>query len=174
MPRSLAIAVCNRLSSTRYRAFGRDRRTRSCDRDHALDCAFVGPASARETVRWLTSRPCSSVPAPLWSPSHQPLWILPSLDAVPISSKDRLHLWSKVYDNGKATALSIFPICTVLFATSAWKAQAPALYLPANFIARNRKVRRGRISRARNLVSPLTQNSANRSSSRCARPSRRR
>ncbi|GAA5844046.1 hypothetical protein JCM3766R1_004057 [Sporobolomyces carnicolor] len=69
-----------------------------------------------------------------------PLWILPSLDAVPISSKDRLHLWSKVYDNGKATALSIFPICTVLFATSAWKAQAPALYLPANFIARNRKI----------------------------------
>ncbi|GAA5893923.1 DUF1772 domain-containing protein [Sporobolomyces salmoneus] len=68
-----------------------------------------------------------------------PLWIQPSLEAAPISSKDRLHLWSKVYDQGKATALTIFPVCSVLFATSAWRAESPALYLPANFVARNRK-----------------------------------
>ncbi|GAA6022297.1 hypothetical protein JCM11491_005256 [Sporobolomyces phaffii] len=69
-----------------------------------------------------------------------PLWILPSLDAAPITPKDRLHLWSKVYDSGKATMLSILPVCTVLFATAAYKVEPRALYLPATFVTRNRKI----------------------------------
>ncbi|GAA5925599.1 DUF1772 domain-containing protein [Sporobolomyces koalae] len=69
-----------------------------------------------------------------------PAWILPALDAAPISPKDRLHLWSQIYDNGKATALTVFPTCAILFAVAAFKAEAPALYLPANIIARNRKL----------------------------------
>ncbi|GAA5947921.1 hypothetical protein JCM3765_007030 [Sporobolomyces pararoseus] len=69
-----------------------------------------------------------------------PIWILPSHERAPITSKDRLHLWSQVYDLGKSTALTIFPLCTLLFAGSAWKAEAPELFLPANFIARNRKI----------------------------------
>lgn len=50
------------------------------------------------------------------------------------------HLWSKIYDNGKATALALFPTSTILFALAAYNVETPALYLPANFIARNRKV----------------------------------
>ncbi|GAA5874828.1 hypothetical protein JCM16303_002999 [Sporobolomyces ruberrimus] len=69
-----------------------------------------------------------------------PLWILPAHEAAPISAKDRVHLWSKVYDQGKASALTLFPLCTLLFAGSAYNARAPELYLPATFIARNRKI----------------------------------
>ncbi|GAA5982761.1 hypothetical protein JCM5350_006239 [Sporobolomyces pararoseus] len=51
-----------------------------------------------------------------------------------------IHLWSQVYDLGKSTALTLFPLCTLLFAGSAWRAETPDLYLPSNFIARNRKI----------------------------------
>ncbi|GAA5838535.1 hypothetical protein JCM5353_003130 [Sporobolomyces roseus] len=69
-----------------------------------------------------------------------PLWVMPSLYSVPICPKDRLHLWSKIYDNGKTTALTLFPTSTILFALAAYSVETPALYLPANFIARNRKI----------------------------------
>ncbi|GAA6060995.1 hypothetical protein JCM10212_000681 [Sporobolomyces blumeae] len=51
-----------------------------------------------------------------------------------------LAIWSRIYDKGKATAQLTFPPATLLFAYAAYAAEAPPAFLPATFIARNRKL----------------------------------
>ncbi|GAA5887829.1 hypothetical protein JCM5296_001781 [Sporobolomyces johnsonii] len=71
-----------------------------------------------------------------------PLWTMPTIFSVPtLAPRDRLHIWSKVFDRGFTTAKAIFPAAGLLFALSAWATKAPVPYLPSSWIGRNRKAR---------------------------------
>ncbi|GAA5969902.1 hypothetical protein JCM21900_004186 [Sporobolomyces salmonicolor] len=57
-----------------------------------------------------------------------PLWTIPTIFSVPtLAPRDRLHIWSKIFDRGFTTAKAIFPAASLVFALSAWAAKAPAI-----------------------------------------------
>ncbi|GAA5857875.1 hypothetical protein JCM1840_000946 [Sporobolomyces johnsonii] len=71
-----------------------------------------------------------------------PLWTMPTIFSVStLAPRDRLHIWSKIFDRGFTTAKAIFPAAGLLFALSAWATKAPVPYLPSSWIGRNRKAR---------------------------------
>ncbi|KAI5479479.1 hypothetical protein MNV49_003421 [Pseudohyphozyma bogoriensis] len=50
-----------------------------------------------------------------------PLWSFPVMWGVPsLSEKERVHIWSKTYAIGKATALKLIPVSTLSFLISAY------------------------------------------------------
>ncbi|SGY20665.1 BQ5605_C016g08117 [Microbotryum silenes-dioicae] len=56
-----------------------------------------------------------------------------------LSPRDRLHLWSLTFDSGAALMRPLIPLLTTLLATSAYYATKPALYVPHNWIASQRR-----------------------------------
>lgn len=50
-------------------------------------------------------------------------------------------MWSNLYEHGKAVMMKLQPTLTLLLAYTAWAVVPPVEYLPANAVARYRKVR---------------------------------
>ncbi|KAI5474158.1 hypothetical protein MNV49_004133 [Pseudohyphozyma bogoriensis] len=71
----------------------------------------------------------------------QTLWTYPAIfSAQTLAPRDRLHLWSKLYDKGAFTnAVLLTPLSTVCLLIAAYLARAPPSYLAANLVARNRR-----------------------------------
>ncbi|BGP40518.1 hypothetical protein JCM10449v2_004480 [Rhodotorula kratochvilovae] len=70
-----------------------------------------------------------------------PAWTWPALyrpDST-LTPAQRLGLWSTVYAQGKRTMLLLVPGTTALLAFAAYAAKPPVPYLPAGWVARNRR-----------------------------------
>ncbi|GAA5887957.1 hypothetical protein JCM6882_000815 [Rhodosporidiobolus microsporus] len=70
-----------------------------------------------------------------------PAWTFPAVysPSRPLAPADRLRIWSKIYDQGRTTMLTVVPTGTALLLYSAIVAKSPLPYLPATFIGRHRK-----------------------------------
>ncbi|ORY84102.1 hypothetical protein BCR35DRAFT_303158 [Leucosporidium creatinivorum] len=55
-----------------------------------------------------------------------------------LAPRDRLHLWSRIYDNGASLVIPAIPTLTLILSTAAYFAKAPALWAPGNWIGRHR------------------------------------
>ncbi|KAI5476193.1 hypothetical protein MNV49_000354 [Pseudohyphozyma bogoriensis] len=69
-----------------------------------------------------------------------PLWAFPAMfDVETLEAGDRLRLWSKLFDHGKATAVLLLPLSSFSFLLSSFFTIPPPSYLSFNLIARNRR-----------------------------------
>ncbi|GAA6055345.1 hypothetical protein JCM3770_005302 [Rhodotorula araucariae] len=70
-----------------------------------------------------------------------PAWTWPALyrPGSTLTPAQRLGIWSTVYGQGKKTMLALAPAISGLLAFAAYAAQSPVPYLPASWLARNRR-----------------------------------
>ncbi|KAK4704003.1 hypothetical protein P7C70_g2209, partial [Phenoliferia sp. Uapishka_3] len=67
------------------------------------------------------------------------VWTYPAMYTAPgLSPRHRLHLWSKVFDAGKASMFTLIPISTLCLGVSAYLS-SPSITFDPGFVARHRR-----------------------------------